>query len=177
MGKLRLSAFRPRHIPQDEKPEITIKQIEEGKGQRAEHAEHVELVETIEPVAQHSKIQLDSIVYPILPKRTAAKDLPFIPSTEVAKRDGKGGSRLWIVVDSIVLDATEYQKKHPGGRQIIAGFGGRNCSWQWWSFHGGGIWDSIAAGLRVGRAEGVSNPYERPPAIVGLRTHGFQDWD
>ena len=35
-----------------------------------------------------------------------------------------------IVVDDIVLDCTSYKKKHPGGKAIMEGFGGQNCTWQ-----------------------------------------------
>lgn len=77
---------------------------------------------------------------------------------------------------SIVLDVTSYISKHPGGRQIIAGFAGQECGWQWWTFHERGIWNSTAAGLRVGRTEGVKNAHERPAMIVGLRKFGFDDF-
>ena len=30
----------------------------------------------------------------------------------------------------MVLDCTDFQKVHPGGRAIIQGFGGQDCSWQ-----------------------------------------------
>ena len=76
-----------------------------------------------------------------------------------------------------VLDVTEYAHKHPGGRSIIAGFAGQDCTWQWYSFHDRKVWDSIAMNLRVGRTEGAQNPHQRPPGIIGLRTFGFDDWD
>lgn len=81
------------------------------------------------------------------------------------------------MVDSVVLDCTDYIFRHPGGRQIISGFGGQDCSWQWWTFHDGAIWKSVAAGLRVGKTEGIENRHQRPPAIVGLRKFGFNDFD
>ncbi|KAK0885360.1 hypothetical protein LTR87_000994 [Friedmanniomyces endolithicus] len=128
MGRLRVSAFRSCHDgSRGEKPITSFQQTKEEKFQRAQHVENVE---DIEAVAQHTEMHVEDAGYPILPKRTAAKDLPFIPPEEVAQRDGRGGNRLWIVVDTIILDATEYQEKHPGGRQIISGFGGRDCSWQ-----------------------------------------------
>jgi len=146
MGRLRVSAFRSCHDgSRGEKPITSFQQTKEGKSQRAQHVENVA---DIEAVAQHTEINLEDAGYPILPKRTAVHDLPFIPSIEVAQRDGRGGNRLCthlptfsilrvqltaipgIVVDTIILDATEYQEKHPGGRQIISGFAGRDCSWQ-----------------------------------------------
>ncbi|KAK5697186.1 hypothetical protein LTR97_007321 [Elasticomyces elasticus] len=123
MGRLRLSAFRPRNDQVEELPAITMSLVDDEKAQRAEHIEHFELI-------NEANVGPDAADYHILPKRTPVEDLPFIASTEVAKRNGKEGRRLWIVVDSTVLDVTDYQQKHPGGRQIIAGFGGQDCSWQ-----------------------------------------------
>ncbi|KAK0263205.1 hypothetical protein B0A54_00569 [Friedmanniomyces endolithicus] len=128
MGRLRASAFRSCH--DDSRGEKLTTSFQQTKGEKSQRAQHAENVGIIERLAQHTDVYLEDSGYPILPKRTAAKDLPFIPTEEVAQRDGKGGNRLWIVVDTIILDATEYQEKHPGGRQIISGFGGRDCSWQ-----------------------------------------------
>ena len=137
--------------------------------------------------------------YPIQPKKTPDKDLPLIPASEVTKRDGKDGNRLCesyaittttlsaflillthhtvIVVDTKVLDCTSYTSKHPAGRSIIQGFGGQDCSWQWWTFHNREIWSQIATGLRVGRTEGVENKYgpTKPKGFVGMRGLGYQD--
>jgi hypothetical protein len=48
---------------------------------------------------------------------------------------------------------------------------------QWRAFHGRQIWRAYTPHIRVGRTEGVPNPYQKPPTIVGLRKHGFQDFD
>ena len=80
-----------------------------------------------------------------------------------------------IVVDDIVLDTTSYIAKHPGGQQIIRGFGGQDCSWQWWTFHNRKIWTDVAVNLRVGRTDGIENKHERPKAFIGLRGLGYQD--
>ncbi|KAK5115014.1 hypothetical protein LTR85_010052 [Meristemomyces frigidus] len=159
MGRIRLACFSAQRTVLDEKPT-------ENEKHEAECAEQVE----------HIELSVKDDAYPILQKKTKEKDLPFIRPTEVKKRSGEGDSnRLWIVVDSIVLDVTDYQ--HPGGRSIIAGFGGQDCSWQWWSFHNRAIWQEVAMGLRVGRTESVENPHRRPRTIVGLRKHGFDEWD
>ena len=137
--------------------------------------------------------------YPIQSKKTEDKDLPFIPASEVKARDGKDGNRLCesyaltifipsvypslltrhavIVVDTKVIDCTTYISKHPAGRSIIQGFGGQDCSWQWWTFHNREIWSQIAMGLRVGRTEDVENKFGpvKPKAFVGLRGLGYQD--
>ena len=82
---------------------------------------------------------------------------------------------LGIVVDSVVLDCTEYITKHPGGRQIVQGFGGQDCSWQWWTFHNRKIWNDVAVGLRVVRTEGIENRHVKPKSFIGLRGLGYQD--
>lgn len=114
-------------------------------------------------------------IYPIKPKKTPDKDLPFIEASEVRKRDGKDGNQLLIVVDEIVLDCTAYISKHPGGREIIKGFAGQNASWQWWTFHSRTVWNDVAVTLRVGRTSGIENRFVKPPAFVGLRPFGYQD--
>lgn len=181
MGKIRLASFRTQRALFD----ATGFVIKTDENKSARDAEHVELV-------------LKDNSFPILPRKTKEKDLPAIPPTEVRRRNGEGDSgRLCtylppsvrvlhvlvsdqfagIVVDSVVLDVTEYQTKHPAGRSILMGFGGQDCSWQWWSFHNRGIWQDVAVDLRVGRTEGVQNAHRRPRTIVGLRKHGFDDWD
>ena len=81
-----------------------------------------------------------------------------------------------VVVDSLILDCTSYIHKHPGGASIIKGFGGQDCSWQWWTFHNRRVWNDVLRGLRVGRTEGVENAHERPSrAFVGLRGFGYQE--
>ena len=79
------------------------------------------------------------------------------------------------MVDGIVVDATEYRSRHPGGRRIIEGFAGQDASWQWWTFHDRTVWRSIAQGLRVGRTEGLQNKHVKPKQFVGLRKFGFSD--
>ena len=82
-----------------------------------------------------------------------------------------------IVVSNVVLDVSDYVHRHPGGRSIIAGFAGQDCTWQWYSFHNRTIWEKVAEELRVGRTKDVRNPYKRPLGVVGLRKLGFDDWD
>ncbi|KAK3671878.1 hypothetical protein LTR78_008244 [Recurvomyces mirabilis] len=202
MGRLSLSSWRathlcvpgvvtvsPKHSPQS--PDLGIGHTHSEK---ASHSEHIENVADIylqppaglvnERVSSKGIVQEDDPTEPwsFQPKRLPDESLPFILATVVKERDGQENesgrqSRLWIVVNGVVLDVTEYQFGHPGGRAIISGFGGQDCTWQWFSFHGMDIWRSVAAGLRVGRTEGVMNPFRRPKGIVGLQGHGFQDWD
>lgn len=166
--------------------------------------EHVEIAGIRQPQTPRSAVlsrpdglqEPSDMSYPILPRKTLQKDLPFIKPTEIASRDGQDSNRLCtylatyrvivlilpcahvlvgIVVDGIVLDCTQYRSKHPGGRMIIQGFGGQDASWQWWSFHGQEIWKRVALGLRVGRTQGIENRHVKPPSFVGLRSFGYQD--
>ncbi len=116
-------------------------------------------------------------IYPFQPQKLSHPELPFISASEVAKRTGEDGARLWIVVDNTVLDVTQYICSHPGGQQIVRSFGGQECSWQWWRFYNRKVWNEVASTLRVGRTEGIENKHVQPKAFVGLRGLGYQeDW-
>ncbi|KAK5243716.1 hypothetical protein LTS06_010573, partial [Exophiala xenobiotica] len=80
--------------------------------------------------ASTPKFSISEGVYPIVKRTFPEADLPKIPADEVGLRTGINGERLWIVVDEIVYDCTDFLGKHPGGSHIIREFGGRDCSWQ-----------------------------------------------
>lgn len=102
----------------------------------------------------------------------ADKDLPFISAAEVRSCDGKSGP-LWIVVDNIVYDCTDFALDHPGGAGVIQSFGGKDCSWQFWRFHNDVHMKDFGRELRIGRTEGIKNPFKEPPRFLGLRRIGF----
>jgi cytochrome b involved in lipid metabolism len=81
-----------------------------------------------------------------------------------------------IVVDEIVYDCTEFVLEHPGGMQVIESFGGAECSWQFWRFHGKKDMEDFGKSLRVGRTKGLFNKYEEPARYVGLSRLGADDW-
>ncbi|KAK4575157.1 hypothetical protein LTR86_001009 [Recurvomyces mirabilis] len=185
----RLREELPLHSPQS-----ADLRIGHTHSEKAGHSEHIGNVAdiylkppispAIEQLPSKGIVQEDDPTkpWPFQPKRLPDESLPLILAIVVKERDGQRDesgrqSRLWIVVNGVVLDVTEYQFGHPGGRAIISGFGGQDCTWQWFSFHGMDIWRSVAPGLRVGRTEDVMNPFQQPKGIVGLRGHGFQDWD
>ena len=97
--------------------------------------------------------------------------LPFIPSyvVQAAKSDH---SRLWIVIDQVVFDCTEFASIHPGGHTVIESFHGEDCSWQFWRFHSQRNMDTDGRPLRIGRTAGVANRFEEKPRFVGLRRFG-----
>ncbi|CAH1369959.1 hypothetical protein MTP99_011459 [Tenebrio molitor] len=55
----------------------------------------------------------------------------FYSLEEVAKNDGKGGNRTWIVVKDSVYDVTDYlqqEEEHPGGNELIIEWAGKECT-------------------------------------------------
>lgn len=58
-----------------------------------EHIHSEERKDSEKPDGRHTKMETHH-TYPIQPKKTADKDLPFIPASEVQKRDGKDGKQL-----------------------------------------------------------------------------------
>ncbi|OJJ38793.1 hypothetical protein ASPWEDRAFT_36462 [Aspergillus wentii DTO 134E9] len=91
----------------------------------------------------------------------ATDHLPHIPASQVQAADGKNGSRLWIVIDDIVYDVTEFCRRHPGGEMPLRHFAGQSCSWQFRQIHGPQTLERYRE-LQVGRTDGVPNPYEKP---------------
>lgn len=113
--------------------------------------------------------------------------LPFISSQEVmskrARRVGQfdqEGRRcdeeLWIVVDSIVYDCSDFVYDHPGGQQVIESFAGEDCSWQFWRFHGKNEMLQYGRALRVGRTAGIKNKFPEVSRYVGLSRIGHDEW-
>ncbi|KAF7957674.1 hypothetical protein EAE96_003247 [Botrytis aclada] len=113
--------------------------------------------------------------YPFISLTVSDSELPFIPATEVRKRTSSEVGGLLIVIDEVVYDCTKFTTEHPGGKGILEGFAGSECSWQFWRFHGK---KDMEAGrmLRVGRTKGVMNRYAEPVKWVGLKTLGDNDW-
>jgi cytochrome b involved in lipid metabolism len=122
---------------------------------------------------QIENIHVDTTKYPLQPSSIPDPQLPFIPSTIITTT-----SRPWLVIDNIVYDCTDYIFEHPGGSTVINSFVGKDCSWQFWRFHTKKHMKEFGRELRVGRTEGVKNPFKEPVRFVGLRKLGVSDeWD
>ncbi|KAI1615972.1 cytochrome b5-like heme/steroid binding domain-containing protein [Exophiala viscosa] len=131
------------------------------------------LCDTSSPVLENTEGA--EALYPVLRRTLLDKDLPAVPASEVSQRTGLDGQRLWLVVDQIVYDCTDFVGKHPGGSHIIREFGGHDCTWQWWTFHTKSIYDQYMPAMRVGKTSNVTNKYEQPQRrIFQLRTIGEQ---
>lgn len=100
--------------------------------------------------------------------------LPFIPAhiVQAAKSDP---NKLWIVIDEVVFDCTDFASMHPGGTTVIESFRGEDCSWQFWRFHSRANMDTDGRALRIGRTAGVPNRFRERPRFVGLRSLGVDD--
>lgn len=83
---------------------------------------------------------------------------------------------LWIVVDNIVYDCSDFVTEHPGGEQVIRSFAGEDCSWQFWRFHGSKEMIEYGRPLRIGRTHDVPNRFIEIPRYIGLSRSNHDDW-
>ncbi|KAH6959485.1 cytochrome b5-like heme/steroid binding domain-containing protein [Fusarium avenaceum] len=93
--------------------------------------------------------------------------LPFIEAETIA--EASRNDLLWIIIDNIVYDCTEFIHNHPGGARVMEAFRGSNCTWQFWRFHSEKDLAEFGASLRIGRTKGIQNKFKEPPRFVGLR--------
>ena len=146
--------------------------------------EHIESVSTTGDSRSENR-------YPFCDPSIPFEQLPFIDSIEVKKHhdtrsDGlcKFSSTfsilklifLGIVIDNVVFDCSAFAFEHPGGENIINSFGGEECSWQFWRFHGNREMNDFGVKLRIGRTCGLVNRYKEPARYVGLRKLDMDDW-
>ncbi|XP_011158610.1 cytochrome b5 [Solenopsis invicta] len=47
---------------------------------------------------------------------------------DVAKCNGKNGTRTWIVIYDNVYDVTDYMQQHPGGPELIEEYAGKDAT-------------------------------------------------
>ena len=82
MGRIQLSSFNALRVSGS--TATVVKNMYPDNKEKIDNACHRKKVEATTPKA----------IFPILPQRFQGEDLPFIPSAEVIKRDGKGDNRL-----------------------------------------------------------------------------------
>lgn len=140
---------------------------------------HIEDI-SIDPVALHAS----SPKYPFASPNTQNAELPLLTAAEVSghaanspTEDQTPSKKLYIVIDHIVYDCTQFVQDHPGGRQVIESFRGQDCSWQFWRFHNASVMHEWGQPLRVARTENVKNRWKEMPRFVGLRRLGASDED
>jgi cytochrome b involved in lipid metabolism len=117
-------------------------------------------------------------VIPFAPLRTTDAELPLVPAAHITSKSQRCnedlGERLYLVVDNIVYDCTDFMHEHPGGQRVIQSFKGQDCSWQFWRFHSKDTMADWGRPLRVARTEGVPNKWKERPRFVGLRRFGAE---
>ena len=143
-----------------------------------EHAEDTATTTTSLPQSLPQK------VFPFQEPSLSDSDLPYIDPSIVSLLDQQWRSssdvtrkhlQVWIVIDNVVYDCTQFQREHPGGIDVIQSFVGQDCSWQFWRFHGREQMREYGRPLRIGRTSGIQNRFKEPPRYVGLSTWG-EDW-
>ena len=58
----------------------------------------------------------------------AAADLPVLSLADVARHSTP--ACCWVAIDGRVYDVTAFVEKHPGGKAVLLGVGGRDASKQ-----------------------------------------------
>ncbi|KAK0119358.1 hypothetical protein ONS95_010810 [Cadophora gregata] len=127
-------------------------------------------IETISPGSSKSQ-------FPFIDVSVPDDQLPFISPENVVKQVSVDAGGLFIVIDNVVYNCTDFITEHPGGEQIIKSFSGAECSWQFWRFHGTKELEDYGRPLRVGRTKGIANRFQEPSKYVGLRKFGADEWD
>lgn len=129
--------------------------------------------QTIVPPTVFIEDTSDPSSYQHMPVETPDNELPFIDSSIISASKLKG--LLWIVIDNVVYDCTQFAPEHPGGADFIESFQASDCSWQFWRFHSKDDMLRYGKALRIGMTKGVQNKYKERPRFIGLRGFWGQD--
>jgi cytochrome b involved in lipid metabolism len=141
--------------------------------------DHLNLHRTlhVEDISTPSNTPHDRLkTLPFVSANTPDANLPYLSAAQIDSKKGNphkyGKDRLYIVVENIVYDCTQFTQDHPGGSRIIENFQGQDCSWQFWRFHSKEVMEKWGRPLRVARTEGVKNRWKEIPRYIGLRKLG-----
>jgi len=81
-------------------------------------------------------------------------------AAEVAKHNTE--SDCWIIINNKVYDVTKFLKLHPGGKKVLLGVGGQECTEQFNQFHNAAqVIGKYGPKLIVGEIEGASAKKEK----------------
>ncbi|KAH7396088.1 hypothetical protein BKA66DRAFT_596603 [Pyrenochaeta sp. MPI-SDFR-AT-0127] len=106
------------------------------------HDIKVKLEADVQEISHIEDISISSITpheisqsLPFASLDTPDSELPFFSAAEIQALASNSGPRnelpedpLYIVVENIVYDCTQFVHDHPGGRQVIESFRGQDCS-------------------------------------------------
>jgi cytochrome b involved in lipid metabolism len=157
----------------------------EKLGAYAEHTEDIAIDRPASPPPQPARRQskfLDT-TYTLADLSTPDSELPYISPKILSQLEEEYKSTsssspspsvhsnqlpIWIIINNIIYDCTDFIDSHPGGSVVIGSFVGQDCSWQFWRFHSRQHLVDYGKALRVGRTKGVRNRFKEPARYVGL---------
>ncbi|KAL6236499.1 hypothetical protein BDW75DRAFT_250050 [Aspergillus navahoensis] len=58
---------------------------------------------------------------------------------------------IWLAIEGIVYDLTEFSEEHPGGKKILLGVAGTDASKKYRKYHGDNILQRYAQQYRIGK--------------------------
>lgn len=103
---------------------------------------------------------------PLVPLRVSQRStpLPKVTMAEVATHDHTAD--LWVVINGIAYDVTDFSKTHPGGATTLLGVGGRDATDAFENYHSARTTELLLPSYAVGR---VTDPPAVPPAVADFR--------
>lgn len=73
----------------------------------------------------------------------------------------------WLAIDGIVYDVSKFARLHPGGRAFIMTGAGKDCSKDFWLYHGPASLEKYQKKLAIGRLAGYEPHQMSPLAPAG----------
>lgn len=92
------------------------------------------------------------------------EELPLFTLAEVAKHNSRDD--CWLIIDGQVHDATAWLASHPGGKNILATFAGKDVSREYRELAHSSDADAIRTGLVVGKVKDYVAPTTRGLADI-----------
>jgi len=74
---------------------------------------------------------------------------------EVARHNTEND--IWIIVNGKVYDVTKFAKLHPGGKGVLEGVAGTDCTKQFYALHQHEVLQKYESKLLIGHVEGVTS--------------------
>jgi fatty acid desaturase len=88
-----------------------------------------------------------------LPKNKTLEDLPKYTMKQVAEKTTS--AEMWIVIDELVYDITNFISKHPGGDKVLLNMAGKDCTDAFANYHQARIYQKWLPPYLVGRVTDV----------------------
>jgi len=105
------------------------------------------------------------VSWDVVPK--VPKDAKKMYTMEEVRKHNKDGD-LWLVYQDMVLDASKFAPRHPGGENLIQRFGGRDATDELRNFHGDKALINYLPGMCVGHVTDPPKPSKTQLAFRDL---------